>query len=383
MKKIPTPDLQVIETGKKISKQAIKQAGKIKNLISPKPKKIGLSPGTLIYMGEKKEQPVQITVIDYLGDDYNEREVDSVKDILPYKDSQSNSWININGLHNVDLIDNIGKNFDVHPLVLEDILHTTQRPKLEEFDNYIFIVLRMFFYNDETKELKNEQVSLILGKNYLLTFQEDLGDVFDPVRERLRKGGVRMRKGGPDYLAYALIDAVVDSYFHILELLGEDIEEIEERLVQDAEREELRVIHRLRRELIMLRKSVWPLREVLSAIQRSEIGLIREQTGVYLRDVYDHTIQVIDTIESYRDMVVSMLDTYLSSISNKMNEVMKVLTIIATIFIPLTFLAGVYGMNFKHFPELQKEWMYPWGFWIFITVAALLMLWYFRRKKWL
>jgi magnesium transporter len=241
----------------------------------------------------------------------------------------------------------------------------------------------MFIINNDTLEIKNEQVSFILGQNYLITFQEDIGDVFDSVRERLRKGGPKIRSNGPDYLAYALIDAIVDSYFHILEKIGEDIEELEDRLVAIPDKNDLQKVHQLKRNLILLRKSVWPLREVLSQMQRNETGMIRKSTEIYLRDVYDHTIQVIDTIESYRDMVVGMLDVYLSSLSNKMNEVMKVLTIIATVFIPLTFLAGVYGMNFEHFPELHWKWMYPWGFWVFTIAAIGLMLWLFKRKKWM
>lgn len=369
--------------GKKLQREAKRQVGKIKRIIRPKPKKVGLPPGTLIYTGEKPEQPIKISVVDYLGDSYEEKEVKEIEEVFSLKETESISWINIDGIHNIGLIEKIGKQFDIHSLVLEDILHTTQRPKLEEYDNHIFIVLRMFIINNETFEIKNEQVSFVLGQNYLITFQEDIGDVFDTVRERLRKGGPKIRSNGPDYLAYALIDAIVDSYFHILEKIGEDIEELEDRLVATPDRNDLQKVHQLKRNLILLRKSVWPLREVLSQMQRNETGMIRKSTEIYLRDVYDHTIQVIDTIESYRDMVVGMLDVYLSSLSNKMNEVMKVLTIIATVFIPLTFLAGVYGMNFEHFPELHWKWMYPWGFWVFTIVAIGLMLWLFKRKKWM
>lgn len=373
----------MINQGKKLKREAKRQVGKIKRIIKPKAKKAGLAPGTLIYTGEKSGQPIKISVLDYMGEDFEEREVKNVEEIFSLIKTESNSWINIDGIHNIETIEKIGKRFNIHPLVLEDILHTTQRPKLEDYDNSIFIVLRMFIFNEEAQEIKNEQVSLILGKNYLLTFQEDIGDVFDSVRDRLRKGGPKIRSGGVDYLTYALMDAVVDSYFHILEKVGEDIETLEDRLVTNPDRDDLQKVHQLRRDLILLRKSVWPLREVLGQMQRNENGMIQKSTEIYLRDVYDHTIQVIDTIESYRDMVVGMLDVYLSSLSNKMNEVMKVLTIIATLFIPLTFLAGVYGMNFDHFPELHYKWMYPWGFWIFTIMVIGLMLWYFKRKKWL
>jgi magnesium transporter len=372
-----------LEAGKNLKREAKRQVGKIKRIIRPKPKRVGLAPGTLIYTGEKAEKPINISVIDFKGDSFEESESKSIEEIFQLKKTESVSWINIDGIHDIKQIEKIGKEFNVHPLVLEDILHIIQRPKLENYENYIFIVVRMFIYNPESSEIKNEQVSLILGNNYLLTFQEDIGDVFDSVRDRLRKGGLKIRNSGPDYLAYALIDAIVDSYFHILEKIGEEIEELEESLVSNPKKEILQKVHQLRRDLILLRKSVWPLREVLSQMQRNEKDLIQKSTEIYLRDVYDHTIQVIDTIESYRDMVVGMMDVYLSSISNRMNEVMKVLTIIATLFIPLTFLAGVYGMNFEHFPELNWRWMYPWGFWVFVIIIAGLMLGYFKNKKWM
>jgi magnesium transporter len=374
-------------TSKMITRETKKQFKRVKRILNPyhkpKAKKVGLSPGTLVYTGEKKKEEIKITLFDYKDDIINEYDIKNIEEVFSCKDSDKTSWINIDGLHNISIVEKIGSHFEIHPLVLEDILHTSQRPKLDDYDNYLFIVVRMFSYDDEQKALKSEQVSFILGKKYLITFQEDTGDVFDTVRERLRKGGPRMRNGGSDYLAYALIDAIVDSYFHILEQLGDEIEELEDRIIINPDQSDLQSIHRLRREMIFLRKSVWPLRELLSGLQRNENGIIRKQTQVFIRDVYDHTIQIIDTIESFRDMVMGMLETYLSSLSNKMNEVMKVLTIIATIFIPLTFLAGVYGMNFSHFPELQVEWMYPWGFWGFIIVCGGFMYWYFKRKKWL
>ena len=240
----------------------------------------------------------------------------------------------------------------------------------------------MFFLDEKDKSLKHEQVSLILNKNFVITFLEDAGDVFDPVRERIKKAGTKMREYGTDYLAYALIDSIVDSYFHILEKIGEEIEGLEDAVIVEPNKNDIQIIHLLRREMILLRRAIWPLREVISSLQRNEIDFIEEKTRIYLRDVYDHTIQVIDTIESYRDMIVGMLDTYLSSTSNKLNEVMKVLTIISTLFIPLTFLAGVYGMNFHSFPELGKEWMYPWGFWSITLVVVIVMIIYFKKKKW-
>jgi len=253
---------------------------------------------------------------------------------------------------------------------------------MEDFVDYIFIVLKMLYYNEKENEIKAEQVSLILGSGFVMSFQESEGDVFDPIRERIRSNRGRIRKAGADYLAYVLIDEIVDNYFIILEKLGEKIEDIEDKLVTNPAPETLQTIHSLKREMIFLRKSVWPLREVISRLERWESPLINKSMNIYLRDVYDHTIQVIDAIETFRDMLSGMLDIYLSSISNRMNQVMKVLTIIATIFIPLTFIVGIYGMNFKFMPELEQFWGYPMVYLIMSVIGVLMMI-YFRRRKWL
>ncbi len=365
------------------SKTALKGLKRVTRSLKRKPKKAGLAPGSLIYTGEKKTEQINITLIDYNEDKITEKTFSKIEDVFEYKDSSSISWINIDGLHDIDVIEKLGNYFGIHPLVQEDILNVQQRPKMEEYDDYLYIVFKMFTYKEERSEVYSEQISLILNNNYIITFQERTGDVFDPIRERLRAAKGKIRKSGTDYLAYTLIDAVVDSYFFVLEKFGEEIEILEDELILSPKPESSQLIHRLRRELIMLRKSVWPMRELLSGLYRGDSSLIKKSSQIYLRDVYDHTIQVIDTIESYRDMVSGMLDTYLSSISNRMNEVMKVLTIIATIFIPLTFIAGVYGMNFHHMPELEWTWIYPAGFWIAILIIAGIMLLYFRRKKWL
>ncbi|MDI6810704.1 MAG: magnesium/cobalt transporter CorA [archaeon] len=351
-------------------------------LIKRRSKKIGLPPGALVHIGEKKAEKVKISIIDYDEVQFQEKEAKTVEECFPFKDKPTVTWINIDGLHDVEIIEKIGKHFGLHPLLLEDILNTEQRPKMEDFEDYLFIVLKMLSYEEEAHEIQAEQVSLILGSNFVLSFQEREGDVFKFIRERIRNGKGRIRKAGADYLAYALVDAIVDHYFIILEKLGEKIESMEEELVTNPMPETLQTIHHLKRELIFLRKSVWPLREVISVLERGESALIHESTGIYLRDVYDHTIQVIDSIETFRDMVAGMLDIYLSSISNKMNEVMKVLTIIPTIFIPLTFIAGIYGMNFEYMPELGWRWGYP-VVWIFIVAVVISMAVYFRRKKWL
>jgi magnesium transporter len=345
-------------------------------------KKPGLAPGTLVHVGEKKVEKIRIRMIDFDVTNLEERELESVDECFPYVDKPTVTWINIDGLHDVDIIEKIGRNFDLHALVLEDILHTDQRPKVEDFDDYIFIIAKMLSYDEEEDQLKAEQFSLVLGQNYIITFQEKVGDVFELVRDRLRKGKGRIRKRPSDYLAYALIDAVVDNYFLVLEKIAERVESLEEELVANPTPRTLQTIHNLKRELIFLRKSVWPLRELIGGLERGESSIIDEKTTIFLRDVYDHTIQVIDTVETLRDMVSGMLDVYLSSISNRMNEVMKVLTIIATIFIPMTFIAGIYGMNFEFMPELK--WHYGYHLvWVIIIAIAVIMLFYFRRKKWL
>jgi magnesium transporter len=286
-------------------------------------------------------------------------------------------------MHQVDIIEKLGRHFELHPLTLEDILNTGQRPKLEDFESYVFVVLKMLSCNGPTGTVQSEQVSLVIGQNFVISLQERAGDVFEPIRDRIRNSKGRIRRMGADYLAYALMDAVVDNYFVILEKLGERVESLEEELVGSPTENTLQQIHSLKREMIFLRRSVWPLREVISGLERGESSLVGESTGVYLRDVYDHTIQIMDTIESLRDMVSGMLEIYLSSMSNKMNAAMKVLTVIATIFIPLSFFAGVYGMNFEHMPELRWRWVYPYGFWAAIVGVVALMLVLFRRKKWL
>ena len=348
----------------------------------------GLPPGALVHIGEKKTENIRITFFDYNSDKFEEKEVKIIEDCFSLKKRPTVSWINIDGLHDIQVIEKIGRCFDIHPLVLEDILNTNQRPKIEDLENYIFFVLKMLFYDEKKHEIHSEQVSLILGKNFVISFQESIGDVFDNVRERIRNGKGRIRKMGPDYLAYSLIDEIVDNYFVILEKIGEKVEELEEALVSNPEPKTLHKIYNLKREMIHLRRSVWPLREVINIIQRGDSKLIKPSTNIYLRDLYDHTIQVIDTIETFRDMISGMLDMYMSSVSNKMNEIMKVLTIFAAIFIPLTFIAGVYGMNFDpeyspfNMPELKWYFGYPMALCI-MTGLVIVMLAYFKHKRWM
>jgi magnesium transporter len=335
-----------------------------------------------VFVGEKKSEKVKLSVINYDGASFQEKEVPNVGEALSYRKKSSVTWLNVYGVHQPDIIEQVGKSFNVHPLVLEDIANTGQRPKMEDFDDYIFVVLRMLSFDETENQTKAEQISMVFGADFVVSFQEREGDVFDIIRERLRNNKGRIRKMGADYLAYSLIDAIVDNYFMVLEKLGEAIEEIEDKLVSNPRSETLQIIHDLKRETVFLRKSVWPLREVISRLERSESPLISKSTFVYLRDVYDHTIQVMDSVDTFRDTLSGMLDIYLSSVSNRMNEVMKVLTVIATIFIPLTFIAGIYGMNFKVMPELDQPWGYP-AVLILMLAIAVVMLVYFRRKKWL
>ena len=351
-------------------------------MVRKRSRKTGLPPGTLVHVGETETGIVRITIIDYDEQQFKEKVVATVEECLPFKSTPTVTWINIDGIHQMDLIAQIGKQFELHPLILEDIVDTNQRPKMEDFGQYMYIVLNMLDYDTQKNGISTEQVSMVLGPNFVISFQETIGDVFGQIRDRIRKARGRIRKMSSDYLAYSLIDAIVDHYFAMLEKLGDNIGALEEDLLARPDERIVRQIHRAKGELILLRKSIWPLREMVSRLQRSESPLMKESTGIYLRDVYDHTVQIIDTIESFRDIMSGMIDLYLSSVSNRMNSVMKVLTIIATIFIPLTFITGVYGMNFKHMPELDWPWAYP-AIWLIMAIVAITMLVYFRKKKWL
>jgi magnesium transporter len=354
----------------------------LNSFFSKSSKHIGLPPGTLVHIGKKKTAEVKITGIKYNRLQFFEKTVNKIEEKIPLKGRPSVTWINVNGIHKAEIIENIGEYFDLHPLILEDIMNTEQRPKIEDFEDYIFIVLKLLYYDEKSDEMKVEQISLILLQNFVISFQESPEDIFNPIKERIRSNKGRIRKMSADFLAYALIDVIVDNYFQILEKIGERIEDIEEELVENPVPGTVQAIHNLKREMILLRKSVWPLREIVNHLQREDSKLIKGSTLAYLRDVYDHTIQVIDTIESFRDMLGGMLDLYLSVVSNRMNEIMKVLTIIATIFIPLTFIAGIYGMNFVNMPELEWRFGYPIILLIMI-IMSISMLFYFRIKKWL
>ena len=342
----------------------------------------GKPPGTPEPPQSKESRSVVGRVTDYAEGHCTRHTVRSLED-CPARDEQTAvRWIDLSGVHDLDFLEDVGESYGLHPLVLEDIAQTAQRPKVEDYDEYLYVVAKILSYNAHASEVEAEQISLVLGPDYVISFQERAPDVFEPIRDRIAQGKGRIRKMGADYLAYALVDLMVDGYFQVLEKLSEDLEDLHEEVTGEPGEETLKGIHGAKRELIFLRKSVWPLREAINNLSRTDFEHLSDGTRIYLRDVYDHTIQVIDTLESFRDLASGMLDTYLTTISNRMNEVMKVLTIIATIFIPLTFIAGIYGMNFDHMPELHWRWAYP-AVWAVMLGVASLMLVFFKRKNWI
>ncbi len=344
--------------------------------------KIGLPPGSLVHIGERKVEEVKITLVEYSPEFYSEKTLTSLKELPSIEETPTIKWLNITGLHKIELLEEIGSYFDIHPLALEDILNTTERPKLEKYENYLFFILKRFALSDKSGEIEEEQVALILGENYLLSFEEKENHSFTLIRKQLKFDQSLLRKYKADYLSYSLIDITVDNYFSVLEKVGEKVEVLEAEVVEKPEKETIEKIHQIKRELLTLRKSIWALREVLNSMERIGSPLVSRETLIYLRDVYDHTIEIIETVETYREMLSGMLDIYLSSLSNRLNEVMKVLTIIATIFMPLTFIAGVYGMNFRYMPELDWKWGYP-VVWLIMISIGLMMYFHFKRKGWL
>ncbi|MCT4698408.1 magnesium/cobalt transporter CorA [Tenacibaculum haliotis] len=343
-------------------------------------KKIGLPPGTITYTGDKESTQLFINAFDYTKDSLEEKKINKIESCFGYKETETTTWININGLNNVDAIQKIGNHYKLHPLILEDIVNINQRPKIDEYDDYIFVVFKMLYY-DANQHLKVEHISIILGDKYVLSFQESEEDVFDGIRERIRASKGIIRSNGSDYLLYALMDAVVDNYFLIIETMGEKVEKLEELLFTNPNNDTVKEIQALKREALKIRRSIFPLREIVSKLEKAESKLVKSKTLNYFRDLYDHTIQVIETIEIYRDMLWGLMDMYMTSVSNRMNEVMKVLTVISTIFIPLTFIAGIYGMNFDNIPELHyaNGYYILWGFMIFLFFG---LLYFFKRKKW-
>lgn len=340
----------------------------------------GLPPGTLVYNGKLTTERVKITLIEYNENEYHEKEFFDLSDCMAFVKPGMVKWLNVEGIHRTELIETIGKHYDIHPLTQEDIVHVDQRPKFEEYENYAYAIMKMIHFDGHVHA---EQLSLLLVGDTVISFQEPFGgDAFDVIRNRLRQAKGRVRKLGADYLFYCLIDAVVDSYFTIVEKIGDAVEDIEEEIMNNESKDSLKKLYELKRELIFLRKQVWPMRDMINNMIRSETDFISENTQIFVRDLLDHSTRIIDTVETYRDLLSGIMDVYLSNTSNRMNEVMKVLTIISTIFIPATFVVGVYGMNFDYMPELKTKYGYfiVWAIMIAIMVGQLA---YFKRKKWL
>jgi len=350
--------------------------------LSSASEKSGLPPGSLVHVGEVHAHEHKISVINYNKSTLKKHTIKSIEELLPYKTTDTITWVIVDGLKDVSIIDAIGQHFGIHVLVLEDILNTHQRPKFEEFDGYLYIVIKAISLGNDDFNVEYEQISLLILNNFVITFMEKPDALFDPILNRLDNDKSQIRNLGPDYLAYIIMDTVVDEYFALQDAFDELIESVEDKLLSDPSSETLSIIQKIKRELIFLRRTVSPLRELLAAIQRSESPLLNEKTRRYFGDIYDHAIRIIEAIESYRDLIAGMLDIYLSSVSNKMNETMKVLTVFASIFIPLTFIAGVYGMNFEYMPELKWRWGYPALWFIFIGVSVFLLR-FFKKKKWL
>jgi len=344
--------------------------------------KVGMPPGTLLHIGTMRNEKIKISMLSYNKDDWNEQQFTNVDELLSNECTADVNWVHISGIHIVDVIEKIGNKFKVHPLVMEDIVNANQRPKLEENKDYVYIVLKMIHSFEELKRIEFEQISIIVIRNHIISFQENDNNTFQQIRERIKKINGKIRTKGVDYLAYALMDCIVDHYYIALEYLGEKIEVLEDELMLDPGPNVLKEIHTLKTEMLFMRKAIWPLREIINKLARGDSPLFNHDTLIYLRDVYDHIIQVIDTIEMYRDMVTGMFDIYISSVSYKLNEVMKILTIISTIFIPLTFIVGLYGMNFKYMPELEWEWGYP-AVLLLMAIIGRFMIVYFKKKNWI
>ena len=343
--------------------------------------KAGLSPGALVPVATATDEPVRITVMQYDPKGFKEWTAESVDECLDLRSSDQVTWIHVDGLHDLDLFRSFGREFGIHALTLEDIVNTDHRPKAEDMGDYVFITLKMMVPGAAPTEVREEQVSLVLLDGLVISFMEREGEMWAQVRERVRRGIGRLRQRGPDYLAYVLVDAVVDQYFIVLENLGQVVDDQEERLLDFPESDTLQTLYDLRRKVMLIRKNAWPLREMAGMLRRGDSDLILDSTQVFLGDLYDHVMSITDMTEILREMVTAMLELYMNSVNNRMSDVMRVLTVIATIFIPLTFIAGVYGMNFKYMPELEWRWGYVTAVGGMLAIGLALVD-YFRRKKW-
>lgn len=344
--------------------------------------KAGLPPGSLIHIGKTRQEETHISLIDYNSREVTEALAPSISEIAAYKGRDSVTWVNVEGLKNIAMIEEIGAQFNIHPLVLEDILNTHQRPKIEDYGDYLYIVLKGLILEGQAFNVSYEQISLVLTSEYVFTFKEKRDDIFASIIRRIHNGKGAIRTLGSDYLAYTILDTVVDQYFTLQDSLDDVIDAVEDELLTNPGSATLATIQGLKRELVYIRKSISPVRELLSTMQRIDSPLLEEKTRIYYRDVFDHVLRVSEGMETNREMLSGLLDIYISSVSNKMNEVMKVLTVFASIFIPLTFIAGIYGMNFDHMPELHWKWAYP-ALWLVFVGISIMLLGYFKRKKWL
>jgi magnesium transporter len=353
---------------------------RLSRALEKRSQKAGIPPGTIVYLGEPRSERVGISVIDYTKDQFHELTLRRAEECFPYLDPSTVTWINVDGIHDTALVERLGTHFGVHPLVLEDIVATDQRPKRDDYGEYLFVVARMLYFLQGSDELVNEQISLIIGKGFVISFQQRPGDVFDELRERLRRSGGRVRELGADYLAYCLLDAIVDNYFGVLERLGEQIESIEEELVEHPGPGNFRELHRMKRTMLGMRRAVWPMREVVNGLVLTESKLIKAATRHYLRDLYDHVIQAADTIETMREMLSGMLDIYLSGISNRTNDVIKFLTVVSVLFVPMTFIASFYGMNVAYLPMARHEWGFEAVFAVMVLTSGTMFVLLRRRR---
>jgi len=343
--------------------------------------KAGKAPGSATYTGDRTV-PTTLTLTIYSPQTYTVKKNAAVEDCLIAPQDNEVIWINVEGLSNVESIKELTKHFEVHPLTLEDILNVEQRPKVEEFEEYIYITLKALLWDDSKKNFLTQQLSIVLGKNFIISFHELDTNLFDNIREKMQTPNQNLRKHGADYLMYRLIDSIIDEYFVVMEGLGEELEDLEQAIITNPSAINARHIYQLKRQNLLLRKSVWPMREAINHLLHTEESIITKYTLIYLRDVSDHTMQAIDTVDTFRDMLSSMLEMYLSSLTNRMNEIMKTLTIITTIFIPITALASIYGMNFEYMPGLHWFWSYPAMIIIMLMIGVVMMI-YFRQKRWI
>ncbi len=342
-------------------------------------KKTGLPPGSIVHIGNEKKHAVTMASIRFGAEKITEEKILSIDEISATPPSLETQWLHIDGIHDTALIDTLGKKLSIHSLILEDIVNTEQRPKFDNTPPFFYVVAKMLTFDDKTGKIHSEQASLLIENNRVITFVEDPGDVFDAVRARIRSG--RMRNQGADFLFYSLLDSIIDNYFGIMEKMGDEIDRLENEIVLHPSSKSVVKVHHLKKDLLFLRKSIWPMRDVLSELWHSQSDLITEKTRLYIRDVYDHTLYMVDTLETYRDLIAGLMETYRAGLSQHMNEIMKVLTIISTLFMPLTFIVGLYGMNFKYMPEL--EWHFGYLFaWGTLILSGLSMYLFFRHKKW-